>query len=259
MTEDTRNVSLAGGVVMPLVGFGTWQLTGRRAYEAVRHALAVGYRHIDTATIYDNEDEVGRAIRDSGVPREEISVTTKLPPDRAGRARDTLAASLRALGTPYVDLWLIHWPPSGRAARQAWPELLAARDAKLARSVGVSNYSIEQIDDLISATGQTPDVNQIPWSPPLYDADLLAASRSRGVVVEGYSPFKRANLHHPVLVDVANAHGVTPAQVILRWHVQHRVVVIPKSATPERIASNLDIFGFELSADQMARIDGLAG
>ncbi|MGE5829586.1 MAG: aldo/keto reductase, partial [Micromonosporaceae bacterium] len=178
--QDARNVSLAGGVVMPLVGFGTWQLTGRRAYEAVRQALAAGYRHVDTATIYGNEEEVGQAIRDSRVPREDIFVTTKLPPDRAGRAHDTLAASLRALGTSYVDLWLIHWPPS-RRARHAWPELLAARDAGLARSVGVSNYSIDQIDDLISATGQTPQVNQIPWSPFRSDADLLAASRSRGV------------------------------------------------------------------------------
>jgi 2,5-diketo-D-gluconate reductase A len=258
MTEDIRNVSLDGGVVMPLVGFGTWQLTGRRGYEAVRQALAAGYRHIDTATIYGNEEEVGRAIRDSGVPREEVFITTKLPPDRAGRARDILAASLRALGTPYVDLWLIHWPPSGRSGRQAWPELLAARDGGLARAVGVSNYSIDQIDDLISTTGQAPQVNQIPWSPSLYDADLLAGSRSRGVVVEGYSPFKRANLRDPVLVEVAKAHGVTPAQVIIRWHLQHRVVVIPKSATPERIASNLDVFGFELSDEEMARTDRLA-
>jgi diketogulonate reductase-like aldo/keto reductase len=259
MTEDGRNVSLTGGVVMPLVGFGTWQLTGRRGYQALRQAIAAGYRHLDTATMYGNEDEVGRAIRDSGVPRGHVFVTTKLPPNRAGHARETLAASLRALGTEYVDLWLIHWPPTGRASRQAWSDLLAARDAGHARAVGVSNYDLDQIDDLITETGQAPQVNQIPWSPTLYDADLLAQSRARGVVVEGYSPFRRTDLRDSVLAEVAKAHGVTPAQVVLRWHVEHRVVVIPKSATPQRIASNLDVFGFALSDAEMARIDGLAG
>ena len=259
MTENGRSLGLRGGAQIPLVGFGTWQLTGRRGYEAIRHALAAGYRHIDTATMYGNETEVGRALRDSGLPREDVFITTKLPPDRAGRARETLGASLRALGTEYVDLWLIHWPPSGRSGQRAWPDLLAARDEGLARAVGVSNYSVGQIDELISTTGDAPEVNQIPWSPPLFDADVIAESRERGVAVEGYSPFKRANLRDPVLVDSAKAHGVTPAQVIVRWHVQHRVIVIPKSSTPERITSNLDVFSFELNDEEMARIDGLAG
>lgn len=257
MTAEPRSVTLTGGVAMPLVGFGTWQVNGRRGYQTLRQALTAGYRHLDTATMYRNEAEVGRAVRDSGLPREDVFVTTKLPPERAGRERDTLAASLRALGLGYVDLWLIHWPPGGRAAPQTWRELLAARDDGLARAVGVSNYSTSQIDELIAATGEAPQVNQIPWSPSRFDARVLAQSRARGVVVEGYSPFKRTNLAHPVLVEVAAAHGVTPAQVVLRWHVEHGVVVIPKSSTPERIASNLDVFGFALTEAEVARIDAL--
>ena len=169
MTEATT-VTLTDGVSMPRVGFGTWQISGRRGYDAIRLALEVGYRHIDTATMYANEAEVGRAIRDSGVPREDVFVTTKLPPERAGRARETLAASLRALSTSYVDLWLIHWPPRGRASVGTWSDFIAARDEGLARSIGVSNYSTAQIDELTKETGVTPTVNQIPWSPWEHDA-----------------------------------------------------------------------------------------
>ncbi len=257
MTE-VKSVTLAGGVEMPLVGFGTWQVTGRRGYDAIRYALEVGYRHIDTATMYGNESEVGRAVRDVGVPREDVFITTKLPPERAGRERDTLAASLRALGTEYVDLWLIHWPPRGRISLQAWQEFIVARNEGRASAIGVSNYSTAQIDELISATGETPAVNQIPWSPWIHDPVRLAESRERGVVVEGYSPFKRSDLRSPALSAIAAAHGVSPAQVVLRWHIEHGIVVIPKSSTPERITSNLDIFGFSLTSDEVARIDALA-
>lgn len=255
---DDRTVSLPGGVGMPLLGLGTWQATGRQAYDAVRYALQVGYRHIDTATMYGNEAEVGRAVRDSGLPRDDVFITTKLPPERAGQERRTIEASLRALGTDYVDLWLVHWPPGGRASPRTWQEFLAARQDGLARAVGVSNYGTAQIDELIEATGEAPAVNQVPWSPSLYDAGLLSDSRRQGVVVEGYSPFRRTNLHDPVLAEVAAAHGVTPAQVVLRWHVEHRVVAIPKSVTPERIAANIDVFGFSLTDEEIRRIDGLA-
>jgi diketogulonate reductase-like aldo/keto reductase len=259
MTEvNERTVMLPGDFRMPLVGFGTWQVTGARGFRAIREALDVGYRHLDTATMYGNEAILGRAIRDSGVPREDLFITTKLPPSRAGRERATLDESLRALDTSYVDLWLIHWPPGGRARPEAWRQLLAARDAGLARNAGVSNYSIRQIDELVAATGEAPAVNQIPWSPFLYDAGTLAESRERGVVLEGYSPFKRSDLRHPVLRSIAERHGVTPAQVVLRWHIEHRVVVIPKSVTAERIRSNFDLFGFALSPDEVAWIDGLA-
>jgi 2,5-diketo-D-gluconate reductase A len=158
---------------MPLLGFGTWQMRGGECRRAVQHALDVGYRHLDTATMYRNEDDIGRAIRESGVAREELFITTKLVPNDAGRERRTLEASLRALGTEYVDLWLIHWPP-GRAGIQTWKEFLALRDEGKTRAVGVSNYHIEQIDELTQTSGQTPQVNQIRWGPSLYDADEVA-------------------------------------------------------------------------------------
>jgi 2,5-diketo-D-gluconate reductase A len=252
-------VTLPRDVRMPLLGFGTWQASGRKAYESVRQALEVGYRHIDTATLYANEKEVGRAVRDSGVPRADIFITTKLPPERAGRERQTIDASLAALDTDYVDLWLIHWPPSRGAGVEIWREFLAVRDEGLARAVGVSNYSIRQIDELTGATGEAPAVNQIRWSPSLYDPGRLAAHRERGVAVEGYSPFKSTDLNDPVLARIAAAHRVTAPQVVLRWHIDHGVVVIPKSVTPERIRANFDVFGFSLSEDELRQIDALGG
>jgi diketogulonate reductase-like aldo/keto reductase len=243
---------------MPILGFGTWQLRGRDGYGAIRHALDVGYRHIDTATNYGNETQVGRALRDSGIPREDVFVTTKLPSGNAGRERATIDASLRDLGTEYVDLWLIHWPPGGEASVPTWRALLDVRRSGKARAVGVSNYSPAQIDELIDATGDAPAVNQIRWSPAVYDAARLAHSRERGVALEGYSPFQASRLDDAVLREIADAHGVAPTQVILRWHVEHGVVVIPKSATPERIESNHDIFDFSLTDAEVARIDALS-
>jgi 2,5-diketo-D-gluconate reductase A len=256
--RDQPTISLAGGGALPLVGLGTWQMTGSRCYRAVRHALDVGYRHIDTATMYRNEREVGRAVGDSGLPRERVFVTTKVPPGDAGRERRTLEASLRALGMEYVDLWLIHWPPRRGAAPQMWKQLLALREDGLARAVGVSNYSSAQLDELVRATGETPQVNQIRWGPTLFDAGKLEDHRRRGVVLEGYSPFKTTDLRHPVLAAVADRYGVTPAQVVVRWHIEHEVVVIPKSATPERIEANFDVFDFSLDDEDIRRIDGLS-
>src|SRR5450755_587864 len=252
-------VDLGRGVAMPMVGFGTWQMQGQQAQVAVRHALQAGYRHLDTATIYRNEDEVGRAIADSGLDRQDIFVTTKLPPGNAGRARATISDSLRALGTDYVDLWLVHWPPRRRPDnRQLWYDFLAARDAGLALAVGVSNYSLAQIDDLIAETGEAPAVNQVHWNPPRYDAAVLAGHRERGIALEGFSPLKDTNLDDPVLTKIASAHGVTPAQVVLRWHLEHQITVIPKSADPDRIAANINLLGFALDADEMTQIDGMS-
>ena len=244
-------------VEMPLLGFGTWQMRGDAAYEAVRDALEAGYRHLDTATMYGNEAEVGRALKDSGVRRDQVFLTTKLPPERAGQERATIEASLRALGVDAVDLWLIHWPPGRSRSVRVWQEFLAAREAGLVRAAGVSNYGTEEIDELVAATGERPAVNQIRFGPSLYDPAVVAAHRDRGVVLEGYSPFKTTNLHDPVLTRIAQAHGVDPARVVLRWHIQHEIVVIPKSKTPERIARNADIDGFELTADEMATIDDM--
>jgi 2,5-diketo-D-gluconate reductase A len=251
-------VTLPGDIPMPIIGFGTWQLRGRAGRESVRTALAAGYRHIDTATMYGNEADVGQALASSGLDRGDVFITTKLPSGRAGRERSTLAASLRALGLSQVDLWLVHWPPAGRALAQVWREFLALRDEGRARAVGVSNYSLAQIDRLIEATGQAPAVNQIPWSPARYDPALLAGHRERGVAVEGYSPLKGTNLADPVLAQIAAAHDATPAQVVLRWHLEHGVAVLVKSAHPERIAANIDVLRFSLSPDEVARIDAMS-
>jgi len=205
MTHPT--VSVGDGRAMPLLGFGTWQLPGEQAYEPVRVALETGYRHLDTATMYRNESEVGRALQDSGVPRGEVFITTKLPAERAGRERETIEASLKSLGIDQLDLWLVHWPPRGRAHPATWREFVAARDAGLTRAIGVSNYSVAQIDDLVRATGVTPAVNQIPYSPALHDPRLLAEHQERGVVVEGYSPFRRSDLDDPVFAEVAATPG----------------------------------------------------
>jgi 2,5-diketo-D-gluconate reductase A len=256
LVSDER-VELASGTMMPLLGLGTWQATGRSAADAVGRALEVGYRHVDTATAYGNEEQVGEAVARSGVPREDIFVTTKLPPSRAGRERETLEQSLDALGLGYVDLWLIHWPPDGGARPDVWAQLLELQAAGLAREVGVSNYSISQIDELERATGRLPAVNQIPWSPALFAGEVLDAHRRRGVQLEGYSPLRRTNLRDPRLVRIAEGHGATPAQVVLRWHIQHRIVAIPKSTNPERIAENAASFGFQLTSSEVEELDGL--
>jgi diketogulonate reductase-like aldo/keto reductase len=241
---------------MPLLGFGTWQITGEQCHDAVRTALDAGYRHLDTATVYGNEDQVGRALAGSGVPREEVFLTTKVPGDAADAAA-TLQQSLGALGVDAVDLWLVHWPDGG-VRGDLWRAMVAERDAGRARTIGVSNHSLEQVDELTRATGETPAVNQVSWAPALYDAAVEEGHRERGVVLEGYSPFKNTDLDDPVLREVADAHGVTPAQVVLRWHLEHGVVVIPKSVTPERIEANLAVTGFSLDTGEVRRIDGLA-
>jgi 2,5-diketo-D-gluconate reductase A len=256
MTHAVPNAPLADGREIPVLGFGTWQITGEEAYRSVRTALEVGYRHIDTATMYQNESEIGRAIADSGIPREDLFITTKLPPRRAGRARETLDASRKALGTDYVDLWLIHWPPSRNGAPELWQEFRTVRDEGLARSVGVSNYSIAQLDRLQQASGELPVVNQIPWSTREHDPGILAESRRRNVVLEGYSVLKNSDLRSQVLAELAEKYQVTPVQVVLRWHLEHGIVMIPKSVDRQRIASNFDLFGFTLTADEIERVAG---
>lgn len=252
-------VGLSGGGRMPLVGFGTWKLRHGQARAAVLAAFEAGYRHVDTATMYANEAEVGQALADSGLDRAEVFVTTKIRPSDARRVRDILRQSLRALQTDYLDLWLVHWPPAGRGdSRQLWSELLQAQAEGLARDVGVSNYSLTEIDDLTKSTGHAPAVNQIDFGPTLYDQRVLAGHADRGIAVEGYSSLKNTDLSNPALAKIAAAHGVTPAQVVLRWHLEHNITVIPKSANPDRIATNLDLFSFTLTPDEVATVDGLA-
>ena len=248
---------LPEGGRMPLLGFGTWQIKGEDAVTATAAALAAGYRHLDTATVYGNEAEVGRALAESGVAREDVFVTTKCPPGRAGRELETLKESLEMLRTDHVDLWLIHWPADGSGNVDLWRAFVEARDSGLAREIGVSNFDVPLLDEVTEATGVRPAVNQVEWSPLLFDTATLADHRERGVVLEGYSALRGGTLDHPAIVKIAERTGRTPAQVIIRWHLQHGIVVIPKSREPERIRSNADVGGFDLAADDMAALDAL--
>ncbi len=253
--DDT--VTLTSGALMPLLGFGTWQLTGDDATRATAAALEVGYRHLDTATIYHNEREVGLGLAQSGLAREEVFVTTKCPPARAGRELDTLRQSLDQLGTDYVDLWLIHWPGEGNVSVDMWRTFVDARESGLAREIGVSNFDPALIDQITKATDAVPAVNQIKWSPLLFDAETIAEHRARGIALEGYSGLRGGTLDHPTIQDIAKRMGRTPAQVIIRWHLQHEVVVIPRSVRADRIRSNADVAGFRLTDEDMTALDSL--
>jgi diketogulonate reductase-like aldo/keto reductase len=242
---------------MPVLGFGTWQIENEDAPQATATALELGYRHIDTATGYGNEAGIGSALADSGLDRDAIFITTKLPPDHAGRERRTIEESLTKLGVDHVDLWLVHWPPNKQASPEVWAEVIRAQQDGLATSIGVSNYSLEQIDELTAATGVTPAVNQIRWSPDIYDAAVAAGLAERGVVLEGYSPFRASNLNDPTLVRISAAHDATTAQIIVAWHVAHGFVVIPKSVHRDRIQANAAGARIELTDDEVAAIDGL--
>jgi 2,5-diketo-D-gluconate reductase A len=246
------------GARMPLLGFGTWQITGDDATRTATAALEAGYRHLDTATVYGNEGQIGRALRSSGVAREELFLTTKCPPHKAGSELATLEESLQLLGVDHVDLWLIHWPAdSAEADVEMWRRFVEARDSGLTRDIGVSNFPISLVDEITSVTGEAPAVNQVKWSPLLFDSSVLSSHRDRDIVLEGYSALRGGTLENAVIGDIAAAHGRTPAQVIVRWHLQHGVVVIPKSLKEERIRSNADVADFTLTDDEMAAIDAL--
>jgi diketogulonate reductase-like aldo/keto reductase len=242
---------------MPLLGFGTWQIKGADATRAVSAALEAGYRHLDTALVYGNEGEVGQALAESGVPRGEVFLTTKSPPNRAGSGLATVRESLDRLQTDYLDLWLIHWPGDGSENADLFAEFVEAREAGLVRDIGVSNFDGALLDEVTKATGVAPAVNQIEWSPLLFDAEVVEDHRARGIVVEGYSALRGGTLEHPTIVDIAERLGRTPAQVIIRWHLQHEIVVIPKSVNADRIRSNADVADFSLTDDDMAAIDAL--
>ncbi|MFH8974766.1 aldo/keto reductase [Streptomyces sp. NPDC017890] len=251
--------TLNDGTPLPALGLGTWPMNDDEAERAVREALQTGYRLIDTAANYRNETGVGRGVAGSGVPREEIVVTTKLPGRHHGYAQ-TLASfeeSRARLGLEYVDLYLIHWPlPRVDKYVDSWKAMLKLRDDGLVRSVGVSNFTAGHIERLEKETGVLPSVNQIELHP-LYPQDELRAFHERvGIRTESWSPLGRGSdlLEDPALVAVAEAHGVTPAQAVLRWHTQLGAVPVPKSSDPARQRANLDILGFELDAGQMRTV-----
>ncbi|EFL29748.1 oxidoreductase [Streptomyces viridochromogenes DSM 40736] len=251
--------TLNDGTTIPALGLGTWPLDDDRAEEAVRSALETGYRLVDTATNYRNETGVGRGVATGGVPREEIVVTTKLPGRHHGY-EETLAsfeASRARLGLEYVDLYLIHWPlPRVDRYVDSWKAMIKLREDGLVRSIGVSNFTAAHIERLEKETGVLPSVNQIELHPFLPQDELRAFHAAKGVLTESWSPLGRGTplLADPAVARIAEAHGVTPGQVVLRWHTQLGAVPIPKSASPERQRANLDVFGFELDADEMRAV-----
>lgn len=253
-------VRLHNGVEMPVFGLGVWQCSpGRETREAVGAALASGYRLIDTASMYQNERDVGEAVRASGLARDEVFVTTKLWNDDQGyeEALRAFEKSRKNLGFPTVDLYLIHWPVSGRRldSWRALGKLLRDGDC---RAIGVSNFTVAHLEELLASSDIVPMVNQVEFSPFLYQKELLDYCRSRGIQLEAYAPLTRGRrLADPVVNRVARAAGRTPAQVVLRWILQHATVPIPKSVRPERIRENAGAFDFSLDADAMALLDGL--
>ena len=254
-------VPLNNGVEIPQLGFGTYKLPPAQTRDLVLHAFDAGYRHVDTAQMYRNEREVGEAVAASGLPRAEVFVTTKLN-NGFHRHDDALAAfdrSLDALGTDYVDLFLIHWPlPAVGLYTEAWAALEEIYASGRARAIGVSNFQPAHLDRVLESGTVVPAVNQVEVHPYLRQDEVRAYGAARGIVTEAWSPLGRGTvLTDPVIANVAARHGVSTAQVVLRWHLQRGDVVFPKSATPERIVQNADLWRFELGAEDVAALDAL--
>ncbi len=255
------SVTLNDDHTMPIIGVGVGELSDSETEQAVSAALEAGYRLIDTAAAYGNEAAVGRAIASSGVPRDELFVTTKLATDDQGfqSSQNAIKASLDRLGLDHVDLYLIHWPAGeGGKYIDSWGGLLASRDAGHTRSIGVANFHEEHLSNIIDLSFVTPVVNQIELHPLLNQLALRAVNAERGIVTEAYGPLGVGRLlDNSTIGSVADAHGKTPAQVLIRWSIQLGNVVIPRSSSPERIKSNLDVFDFDLTDDEMATLNGL--
>ena len=248
--------ALADGNEIPLLGLGVWQVpNGPECVNAVRWALELGYRHIDTAQAYGNEESVGQALRESGVPRDEVFITTKFFPARDDPAAE-IEGSLRRLGVDRVDLYIIHWPQGGPT--WAWPGMERARELGHARSIGVSNFDVGELDEVIGAGSVSPVVNQVQFNPFAYRRALLEACERHNVVLEAYSPLGTGRLLSDQTVSgIAQRIGRTPAQVLLRWCLERGIPVIPKSTHRERIEENAQIFDFTLSDEDMAELDAL--
>lgn len=256
VTPDGRARVLADGNEIPLVGLGVWQVpNGAECVDAVRWALELGYRHIDTAQAYGNEESVGQGLRESGVPREEVFITTKFYPAR----RDPVAEverSLARLGVASVDLYIIHWPGGGPT--WAWPGMERARASGYARSIGVSNFGVEDLRELLTTATVLPVVDQVQFSPYEYRKALLDSCRQNGIALEAYSPLGTGrHLTSDTVARIARRHGRTPAQVLLRWCIERGIPTIPKSTHRERIAENAQLFDFRLSNEDIAELDAL--
>ncbi|MEI5034571.1 aldo/keto reductase [Streptomyces sp. S1A(2023)] len=260
--SQVPSITLNNGLDMPQLGFGVWQVPDGEAEKAVATAIETGYRSIDTAAIYENETGTGKAIAASGVARDELFVTTKLwnseqGHDRALRAFD---ASLDKLGLDYVDLYLIHWPvPAKDAYTETYKVLEKILADGRAKAIGVSNFHPEHLERLLAETSVVPAVNQVELHPQLQQGELRAFHAEHGIATEAWSPLGQGKglLEVPTVVAIAQKHGRTPAQAVLRWHLQTGNIAIPKSVTPSRIKENLDVFGFELDADDLAAFAAL--
>ena len=252
-------LKLNNGLNIPIIGLGTWALTGNNAYNSVLNALDVGYKLIDTAAMYDNERKIGEAVRDADVSREDIFITTKVWNSDHGYDK-TLKAferSLKKLNMSYVDLYLIHWPVSG-FRNETWKALEKIYEEGKAKSIGVSNFAISHLNELFGTTSTIPAVNQFEFSPFLYLKELMDFCQSKNIVVEAYCPLTRGQkLDNPQLKILGQKYGKTPAQVLLRWGIQHHVIQIPKSGSKDHIIENIDIFDFELNNEDMKQLDDL--
>ena len=262
-TPRTPDHTLNDGNRLPAIGFGTYPLRGEEGIEAIRSAIETGYRLLDTAVNYENEGEVGEAVRRSGVPREELVLASKIPGRHHGYD-DAIAStheSLERLGVDYLDLHLIHWPNPGVGRfPEAWRALVELRERGLVRSIGVSNFTEAYLERIIADTGVTPAVNQVELHPYFAQPEMRAVHERLGIRTEAWSPMgkRQAPFDEPPVADAAERHGVSPGQVLLRWHVQLGSLAIPKSATPERQRQNLDVFGFELTEDEVQAISALS-
>lgn len=252
-------VRLNNGVQMPALGLGTYKLVGKEAYAPVRAALNYGYRHIDTASFYENEEEIGRAVRDSGLLREEVFITSKVWNTEQGYDQ-TIAAfdrTLDRLGMDHLDLYLVHWPVTGKRLDTYRALEHLYREGRV-RAIGVSNFNIHHLEELYAACQVMPAVNQVEMSPFLYQKELLQHCQTRDVLVTAFSPLVRGTvLNDPTLLEIGKAHRKSPAQVILRWCLQRGMAVIPRSSNADRIRENSQIFKFSLSKEDMIRLDFL--
>jgi 2,5-diketo-D-gluconate reductase A len=257
-TDRVPNVTLRPDVEIPQLGFGVFQVPPKETEEVVARALEAGYRHLDTAAAYKNEGAVGQAIHASGIPREEIFVTTKCFNDDHGKdkAKRAFKASLERLELEHIDLYLIHWPvPSHDLYVETWQAFIELQAEGLVRAIGVSNFQPEHLERIVSETGVVPAINQVELHPYFQQTGLRHEHDELGIVTEAWSPLGQGlELEDPAIVEIAEGHSKTPAQAIIRWHLQLGNVVIPKSVTPERIDENFDVFDFELSDGEMETI-----